>query len=201
MVLNRSITETLAEDFMKEVKGTPKYTLVIIALVVAAIVFSGLFYYDIKGSVIGFQSLEVQSLGPAMPYLIGLIPQLVQFILSGIVVRAMRIGARVVVILAIIWIVAFVIDAGTDYAYLSATCTNFVCHLTAVIIAGPVLTIFSDWFLTLVLSMLFLALPDIIPGIVNIARSAAKGMGVGELTQDVQHERGDGNRPRSGRPN
>lgn len=184
MIMNRtqSMTDALASDLINEGIGTPRFKIYYVGLWACAIVFGVLFVYDITGSVEGYKLLDIQSIGPLMPFAFGLVPQLVQFILSSFVVRALRIGAKSAVFIGLIWFSAFAIDVGTDYIYLSATSQSWMGKLSAFIVASVFLTVFSDWFLALVLAMLIEATGKMFPGFGKLFSKITGSIGIGETS-------------------
>lgn len=192
-----SMTDALSVDVVDDMfQSTPtRFAVYFIVLTAAIIGMTILFIYDIKGSVIGYRNLNVNDLGPLMPYAIGILPQLVQFVLAPLVVRAYRTGAASVRLLGIIWGTAFMVDAGTDYVFLLKG-TTIVDHLTAMFIAVVVLTVFSDWFYNLSLAMWLGSIKRVFPGLSSMVGSIAGGVGVGETTTPTNRRNAPTNQPK-----
>lgn len=185
-----SMTDALAFNTMNDYKGSSKYYLMHIGLAITNVALFVLFIYDFRGSIDGFRTLNVTPLGDLMPYAIGIIPQMVQFILSPILVRAWSTNAKTFWTLAAIWLSAFVVDVGTDYFFLSQAALSIKDQFINLFIAGFVLTLFSDWFFSFTLSMqldgfrgVFEAFGNMFRGFGERMGNTVRSAGVGEMIE------------------
>lgn len=116
-------------------------------------------YEDYLGSVRGYDSIGTQPITGITRSVVGLLPQVVQLILSLLILNAIGLRMRALVVYILLWLIFFGLDAYTDYLYLIGDSPTTNVKVWAFIQAVALYTIGSEWLFMVTFGLLFRITP------------------------------------------